>query len=145
MRVGGGLEVAQVERLELVIDTSGTPFTDLTADLVRFCSGRGDGVVNAFCRHATAALVLMERGAGSEEDLLSWLEGHLPRNPAYRHRHGPPGHGADHLLPALFGVSVSVPVLEGAPQLGTWQSLLLLDTNRENDRRRVLLTFLPGA
>ncbi len=129
---------------ELRVDTGGRSLTDLTEALVSFCAGRGDGLVHAFCPHATAALVLIEVGAGSDCDLAVWLEEHLPRDDRYRHRHGSVGHGADHLLPALLGAGVSIPVRDGRPQLGTWQSLVLIDTNRENNRRRILLSFLSG-
>jgi secondary thiamine-phosphate synthase enzyme len=134
-----------VETVELVLDTSGGSISDLTAELRRFCRGRRDGLVNAFCPHATAGLVLMETGAGSDLDLLDWLRDHLPRDDRYRHRHGSAGHGADHLLPALLGSSVTVPVVAGEPLLGTWQSLLLVDTNADNNRRRVRLSFLPAS
>ena len=133
-----------METVELVLDTSGRSISDLTAELRRFCRGRGDGLVNAYCPHATAALVLMETGAGSDQDLLDWLRDQLPRDDRrYRHRHGSAGHGADHLLPALLGSSVTVPVVAGEPLLGTWQSLLLVDTNSDNNRRRLRLSFLP--
>ncbi len=134
-----------MDTVELVVDTSGRSISDLTSELRSFCQGRRDGLVNAFCPHATAALVLMETGAGSDLDLLDWLQAHLPRDARYRHQHGSPGHGADHLLPALLGASITVPVLGGEPLLGTWQSLLLLDTNLENNRRRVRLSFLPAG
>jgi len=126
----------------LEIDTTGQVITDLTSELVSFCSGQGDGLAHAFCPHATAALVLMELGAGSDLDLLSWLDRVLPRTDSYRHQHGGRGHGADHLLPALLGASVTIPVAEGRPRLGTWQSLALIDTNGDNNRRQVLLSFL---
>ena len=132
-----------METVELVLDTSGGSISDLTAELRRFCRGRGDGLVNAYCPHATAALVLMETGAGSDQDLLDWLRDQLPRDDRYRHRHGSAGHGADHLLPALLGSSVTVPVVAGEPLLGTWQSLLLVDTNSDNNPRRLRLSFLP--
>lgn len=129
---------------ELHVDTSGTPVLDLTAQLHQLCAAQGDGLVNAFVPHATASLVLLELGAGSDADLLKWLEESLPRGAFYRHHHGSPGHGADHLLPAILGSSVTVPVLDGKPQLGTWQSLALIDTNGENNPRRVRLSFIPG-
>ncbi|MGC2192124.1 MAG: YjbQ family protein [Candidatus Dormiibacterota bacterium] len=128
----------------LLVDTSGSSIIDLTPQLRRFCAGKGDGLVQAFVPHATAALVLIELGAGSDADLLSWLEHTLSRDATYRHQHGSRGHGADHLLPAVLDSSVSVPVLQGNPQLGTWQSLALVDTNRENNQRQVRLSFLPG-
>lgn len=128
----------------LMVDTSGASIIDLTPQLRSFCAGKGDGLVQAFVPHATAAVVLIELGAGSDADLLSWLEHTLARDADYRHQHGSRGHGADHLLPAVLGSSVSVPVLQGTPQLGTWQSLALIDTNRENNQRQVRLSFLPG-
>jgi len=129
---------------ELRIDTAGAPIVDLTSKLRRFCATQGDGLVQAFVPHATAALVVVELGAGSDADLLAWLEQVLPRQAQYRHQHGSPGHGADHLLPAVLGCSVTMPVLGGTPQLGTWQSLALVDTNQENNQRRVRLSFIPG-
>ena len=117
---------------------------DLTGDLTRFCTGRGDGLVNAFAPHATAGLALLEVGSGSDSDLADALDRLLPRDDRYRHRHGSPGHGADHVLPALVSPSVTVPVLGGTPQLGTWQSLVLVDTNDDNPQRTVRLSFLAG-
>jgi secondary thiamine-phosphate synthase enzyme len=129
---------------ELRVDTRGTPVVDLTGQLRHFCADKRDGLVHAFVPHATAALVLIELGAGSDADLLSWLDRLLPRDAQYRHQHGSQGHGADHLLPAVLGSSVSVPVLRGTPQLGTWQSLALIDTNQENNQRLIRFSFLPG-
>jgi thiamine phosphate synthase YjbQ (UPF0047 family) len=86
----------------------------------------------------------MELGAGSDEDLMITLDRLLPRDAAWRHRHGSPGHGADHVLPLLVAPSVTVPVLGGELSLGTWQSIALLDPNADNDVRTVSLSFLAG-
>jgi secondary thiamine-phosphate synthase enzyme len=129
---------------ELRIDTEGQQVIDLTDQVRRFCAGKGDGLLQAFVPHATAALVLIELDAGSDLDLLRWLERALPPDGDYRHRHGRPGHGGDHLLPALLGSSLTVPVLEGVPALGTWQSVALIDVNSDNNQRRVRLSFLAG-
>ena len=107
-------------------------------------AGEGDGLLTVFVPHATAGLLIMELGAGSDDDLLATLERLLPRDDRYRHRHGAPGHGADHVLPLLAPPSISVPVINGQLQLGTWQSIALLDTNVDNPRRRVLLAFIGG-
>lgn len=131
-----------MELLETTVDTSDRVLVNLTSELLDFCRGRGDGLVSSFCPHATAALILMEHGAGSDEDLVAWIRRQLPQDFPYRHRHGRLGHGADHLIPALFGSSVTIPVRSGSPLLGTWQSLLLLDTNADNNRRRVLFSFV---
>ena len=126
------------------VDSTDRTFIDLTSEMADFCAGRGDGLAHVFVPHATAGLALIEVGAGSEHDLEEALRRILPRDDRYRHRHGSPGHGADHVVPAFLSPSVSVPVLGGAPQLGTWQSLVLVDTNVDNPRRRVRLSFLAG-
>jgi secondary thiamine-phosphate synthase enzyme len=117
---------------------------DLTGECARFVAGEGDGLLNVFVPHATAGLLILELGAGSDTDLLAALDRLLPRDNRYTHSHGSAGHGADHVVPLLAPPSISVPVAGGQLQLGTWQSVALLDTNVDNQRRRVLLTFLAG-
>jgi secondary thiamine-phosphate synthase enzyme len=134
-----------VRTTEVEVDTSRSRIVDLTAELERFCAGTGgDGVVNVFVPHATAGLALMETGSGSEADLLAALERLLPRDDRYGHAHGSPGHGADHLLPALVSPSVTIPVLGGRVAFGTWQSMVLVDLNVDNPRRRVRFSFVPA-
>ncbi len=129
---------------EIGVDTSARRIVDLTGDLQRFCAGRGDGLVHAFVPHATAGLALMELGSGSEADLLAALERLLPRDDRYTHAHGSPGHGADHVLPAIVAPTIVLPVQDGEPLLGIWQSVVLVDLNRDNTRRHVRLTFVNG-
>ena len=129
----------------LEIATGTRPVHDLTAEAQRFVADRDDGLLHAFAPHATVGLALMETGAGSDDDLVDLLEQHLlPRDDRYRHAHGSPGHGADHVLPALIAPSITIPVFAGRLALGTWQSLVLVDTNRDNPNREVRLSFLPG-
>ena len=132
--------------VELSIDTGGRPFHDLTPDARRFCrdAGAGDGLLSVFAPHATAGLALFELRAGSEDDVAETLARLLPRDDRWRHRHGSPGHGADHVLPALVSPSLVVPVLGGEPALGTWQSIVLVDPNPDNPQRKVRLSLLPG-
>jgi secondary thiamine-phosphate synthase enzyme len=118
--------------------------TDLTARAEAFVAGRGDGLLHVFCPHATAGLALFELGAGSERDLDEMLDRLLPRDDRYVHRHGSPGHGADHLVPVLVSTSLCIPVLDGRLALGTWQSLAFVDTNVDNPARQVRLSFLRG-
>jgi secondary thiamine-phosphate synthase enzyme len=133
-----------VKSIEIEVRTGDRVVTDLTDEVARFCHGRGDGLVHAFVPHATAGLALIETGAGSDDDLATVLGEILPRDDRYRHRHGSPGHGADHVLPALLSPSLSLPVLDGRPALGTWQSVVLVDTNADNPERTVRLSFLAG-
>ncbi len=128
----------------LAIETGRRRVIDITAEVLGFCAGRGDGLCSVFAPHATAGVGLMELGSGSEEDLVSALDRLLPRDERYSHRHGSAGHGADHLLPVIISPSIVIPVIGGAPALGTWQSVVLVDPNVDNPRRQVLLSFLTG-
>jgi secondary thiamine-phosphate synthase enzyme len=126
------------------VDTSRRRTVDLTDAVRAFCSRHRDGLCNVFVPHATAGVAIIETGAGSDHDLVDTLERLLPRDDRYRHAHGSPGHGADHVLPALVAPSVTVPVQHGKPLLGTWQSVVLVDLNRDNPHRSVRLSFIGG-
>jgi secondary thiamine-phosphate synthase enzyme len=117
---------------------------DITGEAAQFVRGRGDGLLNVFVPHATAGVAIIETGAGSDEDLMDILDELMPRDDRYRHRHGSKGHGADHVLPGIVAPSTVVPVLEGRLALGTWQSIVLVDPNRDNTERRVRLSFIGG-
>ena len=130
---------------ELTMRTGSEPgLTDLTPACARFVEGEGDGLLSVYVPHATAGLVIVELGAGSDVDLLDTLDRLLPRDDRWVHRHGSPGHGADHVLPLLAQPSLTIPVVAGQLTLGTWQSIALLDPNRDNPTRTVRLSFLPG-
>jgi secondary thiamine-phosphate synthase enzyme len=118
--------------------------SDVTEAVARFCGGRGDGLCHVFVPHATAGVAVMETGSGSEGDLAEALARWLPRSVAYQHRHGSPGHGADHLLPVFVSPSLVLPVIAGRPALGTWQRVVLVDPNRDNPERQLRLSFLPA-
>lgn len=134
-----------MQSTELTIQTGGQRgLFDLTADCASFVQGSGDGLLNVFVPHATCGLVVMELGSGSDADLLEALDRLLPRDDRWRHRHGSPGHGADHVVPAFAPPSIVVPVIGGRMALGTWQSIALLDTNVDNERRAVRLSFVAG-
>ena len=133
-----------MDTLELTVRSGSRLVTDLTAELSQFCAGRGDGLVNVFVPHATAGVALMETGSGSEADLAGSIDRLLPAEDIYRHRHGSTGHGRDHVLPAFISPSVTIPVFHGVPALGTWQSLILVDSNTDNPVRTVRLSYLPG-
>ncbi|MFE5483050.1 YjbQ family protein [Streptomyces sp. NPDC056527] len=130
--------------LTLTTGTSET-VTDLTSACTEFldrAAQGGDGLLNLFVPHATAGLAILETGAGSDKDLLSALHHLLPADDRWQHRHGSPGHGRDHVLPAMVPPHATVPVIRGGLELGTWQSICLVDTNKDNPERQVRLTFL---
>jgi secondary thiamine-phosphate synthase enzyme len=133
-----------MQTTELTVDTRTRKIVDLTDAVRRFCAPLGSGLVSVFAPHATAGLALIETGSGSEADLEETLGRVLPRDDRWRHRHGAPGHGADHVLPAIVSPSLVVPVVDGAPALGIWQSIVLVDLNVDNPVRTVRLSFLAG-
>ncbi|HEX9609811.1 MAG TPA: secondary thiamine-phosphate synthase enzyme YjbQ [Candidatus Limnocylindria bacterium] len=137
-----------MNRRTLRLESGDRPaLVDLTPDCHAFLAdvaGDADGLLTVFVPHATAGVVIMELGAGSDEDLLEALERLLPHDERWRHRHGSAGHGADHVLPLLVSPSVTIPVVAGRLALGTWQSVALLDPNGDNARRTVELAFLRG-
>lgn len=117
---------------------------DLTRDCEAFVRGRGDGLLNVFVPHATAGIAIIETGAGSDDDLLAALGDLLPADDRWRHRHGSPGHGRSHVMPAFVPPSATVPVIGGRLALGTWQSVCLVDLNVDNPDREVRFSFLAG-
>lgn len=131
----------QTTTLELM---TGERFTDLTGDVRSFVADAGDGLVTIFLPHATAGVAVFELGAGTEPDLSETIDHVVPRDERWTHQHGSSGHGADHVLPAFIAPSVTIPVVAGEPMLGTWQSIVLVDTNVDNRRRRVHLAFVAG-
>jgi len=118
--------------------------TEACAAFLDEVASEQDGLLHIFVPHATAGVVVMELGSGSETDLTEALDRLLPRDDRWVHRHGPRGHGADHLVPLLASPSVSIPVLRGRMALGTWQSVALVDPNAEKISRQVRLSFVPA-
>ncbi|MEO5852346.1 MAG: YjbQ family protein [Nocardioides sp.] len=122
----------------------GEAVLDLTRDCAAFVAGRGDGLLHVFVPHATAGLAILETGAGSDDDLLAALADLLPADDRWRHRHGSPGHGRSHVMPAIVPPFATVPVDAGRLALGTWQSICLVDLNVDNAVREVRFGFLAG-
>lgn len=140
----GGMSDAFTTRVLHIASGAQERVVDLTRDCEAFlreaAAGR-DGLLNVFVPHATAGIAIIETGAGSDDDLLAALHTLLPADDRWQHRHGSPGHGRDHVLPALVPPHATLPVVDGALQLGTWQSVCLVDTNKDNTDRGVRLSF----
>ena len=131
--------------VDLRIDTTDRRVVDVTDETAAFVrQTSGDGLLHVFVPHATAGVALMETGSGSERDLEDVLTRLFPRDDRYGHRHGSVGHGGDHLLPVFVSPSLVIPVEGGRLVLGTWQRIVVIDPNRDNNVRSVRLSFLPG-
>lgn len=117
---------------------------DITDDCTAYATGKGDGLLHVFVPHATAGIAILETGAGSDDDLLAALRDLLPPDDRWKHRHGSPGHGRSHVMPAIVAPYATIPVFDGSLALGTWQSICLVDLNVDNAVREVRFSFLPG-
>ena len=121
--------------------------TDITGQCAEFAAAAaagGDGLLHVFVPHATAGIAVLETGSGSDTDLLAALSELLPADDRWRHAHGSRGHGRSHVMPAFIPPYATLPVLAGRLDLGTWQSVTLVDINVDNHDRQVRLSFLPG-
>jgi secondary thiamine-phosphate synthase enzyme len=127
------------------VETGDRLVTDITDAVRRFCQGHADGLCHVFLPHATAGLALIEVGSGTEADLEALVDRLVPREGEYVHRHGSAGHGGDHVLPAFVSPSLVLPVQAGRVLLGTWQSVVVVDSNVDNARRQVRLSFLADV
>ncbi len=132
----------------IMVRTGSSPrVRDITAEAQAFVdthAGGGDALLHVFVPHATAGVAIIEVGAGSDDDLLTAIDAVLPADTRWRHRHGSPGHGRDHVLPAFVAPYASLPVIGGRIALGTWQSICLVDPNGDNDVRQVRFSLLTG-
>jgi secondary thiamine-phosphate synthase enzyme len=116
--------------------------TGQCADFARDAAAGGDGLLHVFVPHATAGIAVLELGAGSDRDLLAMLADLMPADDRWQHAHGSRGHGRSHVLPAFVAPFTILPVVAGRLELGTWQSVALVDLNVDNPDRQVRLSLI---
>lgn len=92
--------------------------------------------------HTTAALTTADLDPGTDLDMLDAFEAMMPKL-HYRHPHNPK-HVPDHILSSLIGTALTVPVDAGAPVLGTWQRIVLVELDGPR-QRELLLNFLKSS
>jgi len=130
---------------ELVVDTRGEGFTDITAEAARFVeqSGAGDGVMLLFLRHTSASLVIQENADPDvQTDLVTALHRLAPADAPWVHTAEGPDDMPGHVKAMLNGISLHVPVRAGALALGTWQAIYLVEHRARPHRREVLLQYV---
>ena len=116
--------------------------TGQCADFAREAAAGGDGLLHVFVPHATAGIAVLELGAGSDRDLLAVLADLMPADDRWQHAHGSRGHVRSHVLPAFVAPFTILPVVAGRLELGTWQSVALVDLNVDNPDRQVRLSLI---
>ena len=131
-------------REELTLSTQGeTDIVDIT-DHVREIASRSalrEGTIHVFTPGATAGITTIEFEPGCVADLKAAFERVAPRHGDYDHnRRWGDGNGFSHVRAALLGPSLSVPLDDGLPMLGTWQQIILIDFDNKRRDRRVVVT-----
>jgi secondary thiamine-phosphate synthase enzyme len=129
----------------LTVDTAGEGLIDITRDACRFLTdaSAGDGVLFVFLRHTSASLVIQENADPDvRTDLVTALRRLAPVDVGWIHDTEGPDDMPAHVKTALTGVSLHVPVSNGAPTLGTWQGLYLAEHRARPHRREVVLQFI---
>jgi len=130
---------------ELVLETPGEGFIDITRESARFVeqSGAGDGVLLLYLRHTSASLVIQENADPDVQvDLITALHQLAPADGPWVHTAEGPDDMPGHVKAMLAGVSLHVPVRGGALTLGTWQGIYLVEHRARPHRREVMLQFI---
>jgi secondary thiamine-phosphate synthase enzyme len=129
----------------LVVNTGGQSFTEITHDAARFITAAGgkDGALLLFLRHTSASLVIQENADPDvRSDLATALDRLAPTDQRWRHDAEGPDDMPSHVKAMLTGVSLHVPVADGALLLGNWQGIYLAEHRTSRRRREVVLQFI---
>jgi secondary thiamine-phosphate synthase enzyme len=129
----------------LTVETRGTGFTDVTRDVTEFLRAcrAGDGALTVFLRHTSASLTIQENADPDVQvDLLTALDRLAPEGPGWVHDTEGPDDMPAHIKAMLTGVSLTIPVQNGAALLGTWQGIYLVEHRRAPHRRDIVLQFV---
>lgn len=129
---------------QLDLQTTGTGFFDVTAELAAFLreAGAQEGAVTAFIRHTSASLTIQENADPSVlDDLSTALDRLAPQNAGWTHDTEGPDDMPGHIKTMLTSVSLTIPVLAGRLALGTWQAIYLVEHRKAPHRRQIVLQF----
>lgn len=129
----------------LSVDTGGNGFIDITREASRFVAeaGAGEGVLLLYLRHTSASLVIQENADPDvQADLLTALRRLAPADAGWVHDIEGPDDMPAHVKAMLTGISLHVPVISGAPALGTWQGIYVAEHRARAHRREIVLQFI---
>ena len=134
------------QRLDRVtVKGRGRNFTDITDEVRKFISSAGvnAGLLTLFIQHTSASLLIQEN---ADPDVLKDLEDAFarlaPRDANYRHTTEGPDDMPGHIRAALTQTSLSIPITDGAPALGTWQAIYLFEHRDAPHHRTVVMQVI---
>lgn len=134
------------ETAVLEFQTAGCDLLEITGEVCRWvqASGIRTGLLTLLCQHTSASLTINENAAPAvRRDLLRWLDRTAPENARYEHDDEGPDDMPAHIKAMLTGNSLTIPVADGRPMLGTWQGVYLAE-HRTRPHRRTIAVHLFG-
>lgn len=140
--------VTAIVSSRLVVETRGIGFIDITREASDFLreAGASEGALTMFIRHTSASLTIQENADPSVlGDLTTALNRLAPENAGWVHDAEGPDDMPAHIKTMLTSVSLTIPVLNGAMALGTWQGIYLAEHRSRPHRREVVLQFMGSA
>lgn len=129
----------------LTITTRDRGLVEITAPVCRFVAAEGiaTGLLTLWCRHSSASLLVQENADPSVRvDLEAFFARLAPEDGRYAHEDEGPDDMPAHIRAALTQTSLALPVVQGAPVLGTWQGIYLWEHRRRPHRREVVLHLI---
>lgn len=129
----------------LTVRTPGRALVEITHQVADWARAQymHQGLLTLFCRHTSASLIIQENAAPAvKTDLLDWLARIAPEDARYAHDDEGPDDMPAHIRAMLTGVNLTVPVIDGALALGTWQGIYLAEHRRAAHRRDVVLHII---
>jgi len=132
----------------LTLQTSGQGLYEITRDVVAWTEAQDitSGHLTVYCRHTSASLIIQENADPAVlEDLQHFFKKLVPEDgKSYLHSTEGPDDMPAHIKGALTASSLAIPVMDGAPALGTWQGIFLFE-HRVHPHTRQLILHLTGA
>ncbi|OWK29047.1 secondary thiamine-phosphate synthase enzyme YjbQ [Sphingomonas mucosissima] len=130
---------------ELSIRTPGQGLHEFTREVVAWVTDTGiaEGLLTLFIRHTSASLLIQENAApAARRDLERWIARIAPESRDYEHDDEGPDDMPAHLRSAVTATSLTIPVRDGRPALGTWQGIYIFEHRRSAHRRQVALHLI---
>lgn len=115
-------------------------FVDLTSKVQEVVSRSGirNGLAHVFAPHATGVFILTEHEPSLDNDVRNLLEKLVPKRGSYQH----PVNAYSHLRSMLLPPDRTLPVIDGRVVMGTWQSLVFVETDVHPRRRTVIVQVM---
>jgi secondary thiamine-phosphate synthase enzyme len=130
---------------QIAVETRGRGLVEITGPVRRWVADQaiGEGLLTLFCRHTSASLLIQENADPNVlKDLMAFFERIAPEGGPYIHDDEGPDDMPAHLRTALTQVQLSIPIIGGAPMLGTWQGIYLFEHRRAPHRRQVAVHLM---